>query len=90
VVKLGDFGLARDLKDEASKLLSRPGAGAANHKSRFAENRHVHTEGVGTGVYASPEQLEGGICTDKSDMFSFGVMMVELFQVSTRPRTLNH
>jgi serine/threonine protein kinase len=57
VVKIGDFGLARDLKDEASKLLSRRGAGAANHKSRFAENRHLHTEGVGTGVYASPEQV---------------------------------
>lgn len=85
MVKLGDFGLARDLKDETSKLLSRPGAGASNHKSRFAE--HVHTEGVGTGVYASPEQLEGGVCTDKSDMFSFGILMVELFQVARKSPT---
>lgn len=39
-----------------------------------------HTTGVGTFVYASPEQLEGSHYDSKSDMFSVGMVALELFQ----------
>ena len=40
-----------------------------------------HTCGVGTHVYASPEQLSGRKITDRADMFSVGILIVELFHV---------
>ena len=35
--------------------------------------------GVGTAIYASPEQLEGLNSTYESDLFSVGVIMFELY-----------
>lgn len=42
----------------------------------------MHTKGVGTQVYASPEQLEGLECLDRSDLYSFGILLVEVCHVS--------
>ncbi|XP_072523395.1 eukaryotic translation initiation factor 2-alpha kinase 1 isoform X2 [Salminus brasiliensis] len=73
-VKIGDFGLAcRDIvanEHEQQHLNS--------HMGENAES--AHTTGVGTFVYASPEQLEGSHYDSKSDMYSVGVVAVELFQ----------
>ncbi|XP_058013567.1 eukaryotic translation initiation factor 2-alpha kinase 1 isoform X1 [Ahaetulla prasina] len=70
-VKIGDFGLAcRDIIEEDTiQLLS-------------AENNYafIHTSGVGTCLYASPEQLQGSHYDFKSDMYSLGVILFELFQ----------
>ncbi|XP_070617313.1 eukaryotic translation initiation factor 2-alpha kinase 1 isoform X2 [Erythrolamprus reginae] len=70
-VKIGDFGLAcRDIiEEDALQLLS-------------AENNYefIHTSGVGTCLYASPEQLQGSHYDFKSDMYSLGVILFELFQ----------
>jgi len=71
VIKLGDFGLAREI----SKC-----AGESGEPSPHS-NSSNHTQGVGTQVYASPEQLKGRQCSDKSDIFSLGLLIVEVHHV---------
>nr|XP_020029466.1 eukaryotic translation initiation factor 2-alpha kinase 1 isoform X2 [Castor canadensis] len=44
------------------------------------ERKAAHTSRVGTCLYASPEQLEGSEYDAKSDMYSLGVILLELFQ----------
>ncbi|XP_064376320.1 eukaryotic translation initiation factor 2-alpha kinase 1 isoform X2 [Dromaius novaehollandiae] len=70
-VKIGDFGLAcKDLLwDDADQWL----------KTKRI-NGLTHTSGVGTCLYASPEQLQGSHYDFKSDMYSMGVILLELFQ----------
>ncbi|NXA07103.1 E2AK1 kinase, partial [Sapayoa aenigma] len=70
-VKIGDFGLAcKDLLwDDADQWLQ---TGRVNGLA--------HTSGVGTCLYASPEQLQGSHYDFKSDMYSMGVILLELFQ----------
>ncbi|XP_035745116.1 eukaryotic translation initiation factor 2-alpha kinase 1, partial [Egretta garzetta] len=70
-VKIGDFGLAcKDLLcDEADQWFKTEGI-----------NGLTHTSGVGTCLYASPEQLQGSHYDFKSDMYSMGVILLELFQ----------
>uniref|UniRef100_A0A3Q3VWZ2 non-specific serine/threonine protein kinase n=1 Tax=Mola mola TaxID=94237 RepID=A0A3Q3VWZ2_MOLML len=67
-VRIGDFGLAcRDIIMDGCKSTTSP--------SNFS-----HTTGVGTFVYAAPEQLKGSHYDSKSDMYSIGVLALELFQ----------
>ncbi|NWH67909.1 E2AK1 kinase, partial [Geococcyx californianus] len=69
-VKIGDFGLAcKDLWDDADQRLQAERV-----------NGLTHTSGVGTCLYASPEQLQGSHYDFKSDMYSVGVILLELFQ----------
>ncbi|XP_072312363.1 eukaryotic translation initiation factor 2-alpha kinase 1 isoform X2 [Eucyclogobius newberryi] len=68
-VRIGDFGLAcGDLIVDGHK-----GSGSPCSDSS-------HTTGVGTFVYASPEQLMGSHYDSKSDMYSMGILAFELFQ----------
>ncbi|XP_050762111.1 eukaryotic translation initiation factor 2-alpha kinase 1 [Gymnogyps californianus] len=70
-VKIGDFGLAcKDLLwDDADQWFK---------TERI--NGLTHTSGVGTCLYASPEQLQGSHYDFKSDMYSMGVILLELYQ----------
>lgn len=46
---------------------------------------------MGTSTYAAPEQLKGGVLTEKSDIFSLGLLLFELlyvFQTSMERFTL--
>uniref|UniRef100_A0A3P8RKT2 Eukaryotic translation initiation factor 2-alpha kinase 1 n=1 Tax=Amphiprion percula TaxID=161767 RepID=A0A3P8RKT2_AMPPE len=68
-VRIGDFGLAcRDIIVEGHKSTTSPCCDS------------THTSGVGTFVYAAPEQLKGSHYDSKSDMYSIGVLALELFQ----------
>ncbi|KAM4526847.1 eukaryotic translation initiation factor 2-alpha kinase 1 isoform 2-T2 [Fundulus diaphanus] len=68
-VRIGDFGLAcRDMIVDGHKRTISPGG------------ESTHTSGVGTFVYAAPEQLKGSRYDSKSDMYSIGVLALELFQ----------
>ncbi|XP_054625191.1 eukaryotic translation initiation factor 2-alpha kinase 1 isoform X2 [Dunckerocampus dactyliophorus] len=67
-VRIGDFGLA------CSGLI------LDSHECATSPNESPHTTGVGTFVYASPEQLKSSHYDSKSDMYSIGVLALELFQ----------
>uniref|UniRef100_A0A674N1L4 Eukaryotic translation initiation factor 2-alpha kinase 1 n=1 Tax=Takifugu rubripes TaxID=31033 RepID=A0A674N1L4_TAKRU len=68
-VRIGDFGLAcSDIIMDSRKNTTSSGSESA------------HTTGVGTFVYAAPEQLKGSHYDSKSDMYSIGVLALELFQ----------
>ncbi|XP_070847574.1 eukaryotic translation initiation factor 2-alpha kinase 1 isoform X2 [Chaetodon trifascialis] len=68
-VRIGDFGLAcRGLIMDGHKSTTSPSSDSS------------HTTGVGTFVYAAPEQLKGSHYDSKSDMYSIGVLALELFQ----------
>ncbi|CAL8302109.1 unnamed protein product [Lota lota] len=70
-VRIGDFGLAcKDILVNDHDPLP----------STSNSNGSPHTTGVGTFVYAAPEQLEGSYYDSKSDMYSIGVLALELFQ----------
>lgn len=42
-----------------------------------------HTSGVGTQAYGAPEQLLHGIIDEKSDVYSLGIVLFELFHPFT-------
>ncbi|NXY06941.1 E2AK1 kinase, partial [Pteruthius melanotis] len=71
-VKIGDFGLA-------CKDLLWNDADMGFQTERINGVTHL-TSGVGTCLYASPEQLQGSHYDFKSDMYSMGVILLELFQ----------
>ncbi|XP_028670038.1 eukaryotic translation initiation factor 2-alpha kinase 1 isoform X1 [Erpetoichthys calabaricus] len=69
-VRIGDFGLAcKDL------ILESEEPSPTEASSEFS-----HTSGVGTYIYAAPEQLRGSHYDSQSDMYSVGIMALELFQ----------
>ncbi|XP_063790553.1 eukaryotic translation initiation factor 2-alpha kinase 1 isoform X2 [Pseudophryne corroboree] len=68
-VRIGDFGLAcRDILQNSDSWLKKDGT-----------NDSTHTSGVGTCLYAAQEQLQGSHYDFKSDMYSVGVILLELF-----------
>jgi eukaryotic-like serine/threonine-protein kinase len=67
-VKILDFGLAK--------------AASQGHAGAATQTMAVHTEPgtvMGTVGYMSPEQIRGATVDHRSDIFSFGVLLYELF-----------
>ncbi|KAG5473143.1 hypothetical protein CUR178_03061 [Leishmania enriettii] len=72
-VRLGDFGLAKFLYQQELCV------------DGFVSLNGVNTIGVGSPLYASPEQLQGNRCTPASDAFSVGVVLAEMY---LQPKTI--
>ncbi|KAG5498657.1 hypothetical protein JKF63_02943 [Porcisia hertigi] len=72
-VRLGDFGLAKFLYQQQL------------HVDGFVSMNTTNTVGVGSPLYASPEQLKGSRCTAASDAFSVGIVLVEMY---IQPKTI--
>lgn len=73
-VRLGDFGLAKKNTQQKPHFFS---------GSTLFSMSNANTLGVGSPLYASPEQLRGDICTCASDTFSLGLVMVEMYMMPT-------
>uniref|UniRef100_A0A0K2SWY1 Eukaryotic translation initiation factor 2-alpha kinase 1 n=2 Tax=Lepeophtheirus salmonis TaxID=72036 RepID=A0A0K2SWY1_LEPSM len=71
-VQIGDFGLA---KDEIQKKVVPPESPLENNIIKFKKVSSC----VGTHAYASPEQLSLGWVDYKSDIYSLGIVLYELF-----------
>lgn len=65
--KVLDFGLAKLRRDE-------PGAGAADTSTGVTIDGHV----LGTTPYMSPEQIQGRVVDQRSDIFSLGIILYEM------------
>lgn len=42
------------------------------------ENKITRHTGIGTRIYAAKEQIEGKVCSKKSDIYSLGIIFIEL------------
>ncbi|CAF0793196.1 unnamed protein product [Brachionus calyciflorus] len=89
-VKIGDFGLAcldffnssvqtTPIIKRVSEFSTSPIIESPQGTQMFFSKETEHTKGVGTSLYASPEQLNGKIYDMKSDMYSLGIILFELF-----------
>ncbi|KAL0486766.1 translation initiation factor 2-alpha kinase [Acrasis kona] len=73
-IKIGDFGLAKFAFQMDNNLMM-----------QYSESMDNHTCGVGTFLYASPEQLSRKDYDCKSDVFSLGIIFFEMLHpVATR------
>lgn len=71
-VLLGDFGLAREIKEFV--LTESPSPVEEGYKWKL-------TSGLGTYLYAAPEQLNSKDYNISADIFSSGVVIYELYQL---------
>ncbi|XP_055890458.1 eukaryotic translation initiation factor 2-alpha kinase 1-like [Biomphalaria glabrata] len=80
-VKIGDFGLAKEdvFSHGREEIILKP-TPTDDDTILYLD---THTTGVGTSSYASPEQLKGSHYDIKSDMYSLGVILFEMFNVFT-------
>lgn len=90
-IKIGDFGLSRTeaaieatgaTEDQTATAATLNPAEAAAiiplRPRRGSGSEDHHTTGVGTASYASPEQLQGRHYGVRSDLFSLGLILLEL------------
>lgn len=74
LVKLGDLGLAKPVGEQASGPVG------------YFVPSEEQTVGVGSPIYSSPEQLLGKKCSRADDVFSAGIVLVEL---CIQPKTVS-
>lgn len=65
IAKITDFNLCKDVNDrlESNELIVKD---------------NEHTGEIGTELYSSPEQLEGSVYDEKTDIFSLGIIYYEV------------
>ena len=75
-IKLGDFGLARVSKKINNELL----INTNNKLNTIIHNgNEIMTYNIGTKYYCSPEQAKQKAYNNKTDMFSLGIIIFEMF-----------
>jgi serine/threonine protein kinase len=76
-VKVGDFGLATSLNKSKTKTEIKNPQRAVEH-IQMSDGTYLSC-GVGTLHYASPEQENKNTYDEKSDMYSLGIIIFEMF-----------
>ena len=71
LIKIADFGLAKSQMIEEGTI----------ELYTIEEINIKNTEGIGTRLYASPEQLKTSDYNYKSDLYSLGLIIAELFTI---------
>ena len=90
--KIGDFGLSKMLQDASAagqdgehnrrswNPPSRPSSERTLLMARAqSETSEPHTIGIGTASYASPEQIQSSSYGPTADIYSLGLILLELF-----------
>jgi len=62
-IKIGDFGLSTHYDRQHS----------------LSDSESIHRSALGTSVYASPQQINGEAYGPKTDIFSLGIILLELY-----------
>ena len=82
-VKLGDFGLAKEDLVLTPDPSEPPTPQDLRTVTFMAAGPRLNTSGVGTTAYAAPEQLSSGRVDRASDMYSLGIVLWELFTLTS-------
>lgn len=86
-VKVGDFGLVTDMEEGTDEAIEAKENSDGVGDGKWLDSvpggvwAKKHTQQVGTHLYMSPEQLEGGAYDYKVDIYSLGLILFELLVV---------
>jgi len=76
IFKIGDFGLSKLVPDEKFNITFESLIVADDDDNIY--DLGDHTKGVGTISYAAPEQINGSNYDSKTDIYSLGLILLEL------------
>jgi len=76
IFKIGDFGLSKLVPDEKFNITFESLIVADDDDNIYGLGDH--TKGVGTISYAAPEQINGSNYDSKTDIYSLGLILLEL------------